>query len=52
MTVKEIVREWLGDHGYIGLTDYNGCFCDFNNGDLLRCIGDCDMSECAPWGGA
>jgi hypothetical protein len=43
MTVREIVTQWLIDHGYDGLWNEAGeCACDLS--DLIPCGGPCD--EC------
>lgn len=44
MNVRDIVEEWLKDHGYDGLAG-DGCGCQI--GDLAPCCAD-DVVNCEP----
>lgn len=48
MTVKDIVADWLKEHGYGGLGDGDECYCVV---DDIFIAGDCDCAhnvECHP----
>ena len=43
MTVREIVAQWLRDHGYDGLYHDGDCGCLLD--DLMPCCDSCDNCE-------